>query len=434
MKKELIKPVTILYRSNDIFDTHVPPLADHLSTIGDTQVHVFETETPSYEISSWHKEHYDELRGRKILSDNTSRPHYNLKLDVEGKLDLMTTEAFFAEFKKQVPTKMFRGNTHDTEPEGNLETIAEVYTKTFEKLLKNKQPKNVNIALKNLGDHFPSIKGYGYGSEKEAKAAELLTGYLQQAGIPKERIHTHQYPQETDMNTWTLIDRHNIAYEETKGLRLGLPFADMFTDISNHGLLTLDEDAVNRSIISHANFRLVNNLSLEDIQPYLTDNYKRVGWQLTSKREEPRGGILYKQAAGPKEIERIAEHYTGLVLAEKNMCTEDTRYLFKVLFEVLAHEDVSEKLTRNATREVLESRGMEYLQEQLNNSLLTKLQPKHFPELNGYEYHQSAGWSRGYQKFEKYRIQEAENGLERTKISEQAFWKDKEGNIKKGGL
>jgi hypothetical protein len=269
-EKEKLPPIAFIYRENDLFKEWIPVMVNNLKNMDRrAEIHEFPRGTEEAEIQEWLIENQEKFKDKDISVDGTVReelfnsgfgrnhllkyePHY-----IDDILSDFSSRVFFGKNKKELQKETEYAKTY----EGSLETCEKSFVVIIERILKNAEPKRINIFLSNILDHEPFSKKPD-NKENEAKnreiAKEQIGGWFIKGGVDRKQIAFN--PEENykkikesiekkkgSAGNWLVFDRHLLGGLEerlgkikTDSIKLQLPLGNFLQDAINNSLLQID--------------------------------------------------------------------------------------------------------------------------------------------------------------------------------------------------
>ncbi|HLC44377.1 MAG TPA: hypothetical protein VJK50_00830 [Patescibacteria group bacterium] len=284
------KRLFLIYRDNELFQAQIAPIREALAS-SDYQVieQSFPAETTEQEIATWAQSQADQLRGVRLLTDETFARSVPRELRKQfvipsiGELDqIMEQSAIRAVFGPGWAEHRKETGEKSLDADVNLDKGKELFIALARRILEDpkNRPESVVILKDHLSDHYPLKQFYDQAFKKaseddprkaedeysvvskaahesaQPKAAELLGHWVQELDISESQIKTESIAdKETDSlkkisvgdKTWVIHDRHASTERVKGGIHLEMPLADFFLSASKSGLLRIPVEELQRA-------------------------------------------------------------------------------------------------------------------------------------------------------------------------------------------
>ena len=286
-----IKQVVVTYRNNELYERRIGIVNDTLRDLGfEVESLVFPSQTIDGDV--WRRVKEMDFRDALLVSDNTilnaafsqlakeRLPNNKIKLDNIFDSAYKKVVAFPERDVSYMPLDdllfgLSTGNETATTQE-RLEEFKHGLGNIVRNILINtSQPDRVYVIDERITDHTPFIWSEdsrpGYTRVEPQQAYETIKQGLVSAGIAEEKIELGArstskifgYITGSGSN-WVIGDRHGDCIKEAKVYRRGenktfmVPLGNFIEDAKNTKLLTVDEEAIDKTISSMLTSRIAS--------------------------------------------------------------------------------------------------------------------------------------------------------------------------------
>lgn len=278
-EKEPKKTLYLVYRDNQLFQSHNQRIIDGLTIEGYRIIHqVFPAGTKPDEIANWTEDHITELQHGELLTDGTvanaisGRAYAKKEEEMKKLYEKLSPGHNLDYIMKGATNKVLLGDRlvdeygKPNDYEKNMEIVGQAFVRLIRNIIldPDKVPDKVLIVEAFINDHEP----FGYdphgnkGNEKvdPQDAINHIRSWLAEAGIPEDKIEVltknqgfDEWYERTNSNkNWLIIDRHAVSNHvgpSGKSKVLELPISSFLESATKLGLVSqVNEEELKRAI------------------------------------------------------------------------------------------------------------------------------------------------------------------------------------------